>query len=195
MIHLLGSNGYQSPVVSLKNLGDGGADPFAAIGSYRRRGGGCRFTIAVNVIIIIVVVVINIIVSAWRRNGRTRAFRLDVVHLHPFSRVVARTMRTARIESRSRTISLADLSRATRGKHAHLVSTVVKNSRQSINCRCRFVIVLSSRRACHFFFAILHSVSFAVVADLFAVDILFLLCWKSRFDCWLLSRLINFARD
>lgn len=82
MINLLGSNGYQSPVVSLENLGDGGADPFAAIGGYRR--GGCRFAIAVDVVVIIIVVII--IVSTWRRNGRAGAFRLDVVHLHPLCR-------------------------------------------------------------------------------------------------------------
>lgn len=128
MIHLLGSNRYQSPVVSLENLGDGGADPFAAI--HRCRGGGCRFTIAVNIVVIIIIVVIVIIISARRRNGRAGALRLDVIHLHPLRRVVARTMRAN--EVRVALISLADLSRATRGKHAHLVSNLVaKNSRRS----------------------------------------------------------------
>lgn len=57
----------------------------------------------------------------------------------------------------------------------------MKNSRQSINCRCeyrcRFVIVLSSRRVHHFPFFI------RLVADLFAVDldIFFLLFWTVTF--------------
>lgn len=79
-IHLLGSNRHQSPIVSLKNLGDGCADSLATVCSDCRRGSGrCRrFAIAIDIVIVII--------SARWRNRRAGAFRFDVIHLHPLGR-------------------------------------------------------------------------------------------------------------
>ena len=79
----LGSNRYQSPVVSLKNFGDRRADPLASVSADRR----CFHVVTVIVVVIIVAGVTvagagtAVTVATVARRNRTGCLSHDVVHL------------------------------------------------------------------------------------------------------------------
>lgn len=177
----LGSDRYQSPVVSLKNFGDGGADSLAAIGGHRCGRGRYLTVVVVDAVVIVVTVVVS---AQCRRDRRARALWLDVVHLHPFSS-------HDRVSRKEFGKNRSSIYRAPHeAESTSLISRLgrTENRRSISHCRAiaayRFIIVASARhfldgRNFSFLFFFFFVSTTTDVADLFAI---------------VLSRLINFAR-